>query len=394
MKRILTAILPVVLVLSLSNCKKDETAIKATLEQKKRNTDAVAAITPEVGVVYGAVTIKGDFGPADPGAIVKFNGTNAILNNATDTSIVVTIPEGSASGLVTATVNGVDYTIADNYKILQLSRDLVMNSPIAITKMAFDRVDVGTIYATDAKTIYKLRSLSSPAVLYTAESGTGIINIATDKNGNVYAARSLAFGASFDVVRIDPSGNLTQMFRSKNGNADGHISTAKIPNIIDMVIAYPSNNMYVIGGFRIRRITPNGDVSTRADYTAGGWFDNIKYLAVDDKSYIYTAYAGVVVVSPSEGYVIGIAGSRNVYQPIDGDRFVSAFSSAGPFTVDNKNQLLFVSDYNLLRIVNTGYYTSTYKRPDAIAANGVFYDNASNKLYLTSGNKLARYSFK
>jgi regulation of enolase protein 1 (concanavalin A-like superfamily) len=69
---------------------------------------SITSLSPTTGAVGTAVTISGaNFGTTQGSSLVQFNGTVATPSNWSNTSIVVSVPTGAATGPVVATVNGV-----------------------------------------------------------------------------------------------------------------------------------------------------------------------------------------------------------------------------------------------------------------------------------------------
>ncbi len=69
---------------------------------------SIASLSPTSGVVGTMVAITGtDFGPSEGSSTVTFNGTTAMPQTWTSSSITVTVPYGATSGNVVVTVSGV-----------------------------------------------------------------------------------------------------------------------------------------------------------------------------------------------------------------------------------------------------------------------------------------------
>ncbi len=73
----------------------------------------IATLTPTFGTIGTLVTIDGyNFGETQGGSTVTFNGTAAIPNNWSGTSITVPVPAGASSGSVLVVVNGLSSNAA------------------------------------------------------------------------------------------------------------------------------------------------------------------------------------------------------------------------------------------------------------------------------------------
>ena len=89
----------------------------------------ITSIEPEIGKVGTTVIITGtDFSPVADENTVSFNGTEAVVTEATATSITTSVPSGAESGNVTVTVdgesNGVMFTVTlSSLMISQINDD-------------------------------------------------------------------------------------------------------------------------------------------------------------------------------------------------------------------------------------------------------------------------------
>jgi len=83
----------------------------------------LTSISPETGKVGEEVVITGtDFSTTPSENMVKFNGTEATVTEATETSLTVIVPAGASTGNVTVTrdreSNGVMFTVTVSYSIV------------------------------------------------------------------------------------------------------------------------------------------------------------------------------------------------------------------------------------------------------------------------------------
>lgn len=119
--------------------------------------------------------------------------------------------------------------------------------------------------------------------------------IAFDQQGNLYV---LDIG-NFRIRKITPSGQVSTFAGSGiKGNADGNAGTAQFFEMFDMVID-KQGNLYVTDNHRIRKISPQGVVSALAGSTVGyadgdglsAKFHYASGLAIDAQDNIYVADA-------------------------------------------------------------------------------------------------------
>ena len=142
--------------------------------------------------------------------------------------------------------------------------------------------------------------------------------VAIAKDGTVYVADA---GESNRIRKISPDGNVTTLAGGSEGFADGVGSSASF-NTPSALALGPGGNLYVAdtGNNRIRKITPDGQVSTVAGDGTPGYLDGPVAkaqfngpigLAVSDGGDIYVAdtYNDVIRMITTEGQVTTIAGA-------------------------------------------------------------------------------------
>jgi sugar lactone lactonase YvrE len=129
--------------------------------------------------------------------------------------------------------------------------------------------------------------------------------IARDANGNLYIADTF----NFVVRRIAPNGEVTTLAGTPgmSGFADGPAASARFSDMLTGVAVDNAGNVYVAdsGNSRIRKIAPNGVVST----LAGGpdlW--QLNGIAVDSAGNVYVAGQFMVRKVTPDGTVTTIAG--------------------------------------------------------------------------------------
>jgi hypothetical protein len=119
--------------------------------------------------------------------------------------------------------------------------------------------------------------------------------LAFDSQGNLYVADA----GNYCIRKITPGGIVSKFAGSgTRGSQDGNAETAQFNRMGDMV-ADSRGNLFVADEYRIRKVTPDGVVSTIAGSTAGyldGPGDIAKFswpagLGIDSKGNIYVADA-------------------------------------------------------------------------------------------------------
>jgi streptogramin lyase len=181
--------------------------------------------------------------------------------------------------------------------------------------------------------------------------------VAVDKNANVYVAD---FG-NCRIRKITPNGNVTTLAGSGvAGNADGQGTAASFSYPIGVAVD-TNGNVYVAdyGNHRIRKITASGNVTTLAGSGTAGYangqgtaasFNAPTGIAVDTNGNVY-------VGDQSNNRIRKITPSGNVstlagsgnYAFADGQGAVASFSSPAGVAVDASGNL-YVADYGNNRI--------------------------------------------
>jgi len=118
--------------------------------------------------------------------------------------------------------------------------------------------------------------------------------IASDAQGNIYVAD----GSNFCIRKITSAGIVSRLAGSgTRGTVDGNATTAQF-NLLDDIVADSQGNVYVTDDNCIRKITPQGVVSTIAGGTTQGYVDGdgltarfraIGGMGIDAQGNIYVA---------------------------------------------------------------------------------------------------------
>jgi sugar lactone lactonase YvrE len=194
-----------------------------------------------------------------------------------------------------------------------------------------------------------------------------VVGVAVDTKGNVYVA-------DYDnhrIRKVTPSGAVTTFAGSGEGFADGdRLLDAKFKNP-NMLAVDAGGNVYVndSGNFRIRRIDTAGKVTTLAGSGEQGYLDGIgteaKFaapygIAVDKKDFVYVCDRGadkIRKISPN-GIVTTLAGSSTGYS--DGTGSQAIFNNPRGVAVDS-NGNVYVADtenHRIRKITPSGVVTT------------------------------------
>jgi sugar lactone lactonase YvrE len=184
--------------------------------------------------------------------------------------------------------------------------------------------------------------------------------VAIAKDGTIYVADA---GESNSIRKISPDGNVTTLAGGHEGFADGVGSTASF-NTPSALVLGPGGNLFVAdtGNNRIRKITPEGQVSTVAgDGTAGyvdgptakAQFNGPIGLAVSEGGDIYVAdtYNDVIRMITTEGEVTTIAGAGTPGYA-DGEQKAALFDTPCGIAIVNNTLIVADTGNDLLRRVS------------------------------------------
>ena len=191
--------------------------------------------------------------------------------------------------------------------------------------------------------------------------------VAVAKDGTIYVADA---GESNRIRKISPDGNVTTLAGGREGFADGVGPSASF-NTPSALALGPGGNLFVAdtGNNRIRKITPEGQVSTVAgDGTAGyvdgpvakAQFNGPIGLAVSDGGDIYVAdtYNDVIRMITTEGEVTTIAGAGTPGYA-DGEQKAALFDTPCGIVIVNKTLIVADAGNDLLRRVSAAGNVTT-----------------------------------
>ena len=185
--------------------------------------------------------------------------------------------------------------------------------------------------------------------------------IAIAADGTIYVADA---GESNRIRKIAPDGNVTTLAGGSEGFADGAGASASF-NTPSALVFGPDGNLYVAdtGNNRIRKITPDGTVSTVAgDGTAGyvdgpaakAQFNGPIGLSISREGDIYVAdtYNDVIRMITTEGEVTTVAGGGTPGYA-DGEQKLALFDTpSGIIVVENSSLIVADTGNRRLRKVS------------------------------------------
>ncbi|WP_165806734.1 IPT/TIG domain-containing protein [Chitinophaga parva] len=205
----------------------------------------IISLLPDNGLAGAVVTVKGTgFDPNPANNQLTLNGIPVPISAATDSTLTVTMPNGTATGN------------------MQLSTgSLHAQSPL------FRHAGVKTFFA-------------DPTI-------TGYTGLAIDSKGNVY------YASNFVIYKVPPDGSGKTIFagsETEQGNTNGNGTTARFSYIFG-ITADAQDNIYVADNNNaIRKITPDGTVVPYLNNMS----NTAKSLSMDDRNNVCfgTDYSG------------------------------------------------------------------------------------------------------
>ncbi len=245
----------------------------------------ITSISRSSGVIGSFVTIGGDRfiptvppeegqGPFPNTCIVTFNGTVAEAEYVYQDSIGrqrinTKVPVGATSGKITVTANGITVSSLDDFNVtvpIYLPNVEVTTLPAWGFDVAID--SEGSLYTTrkEPSVVVKITADGNVHTLWSSESQRpwGVV---ADAAGNVFA--TLVVGSS--ILKISADGMITTLAGSNDfGFADGQGANARFYFPFG-ITSDKDGNLYVADllNYKIRKITPDGTVSTLAGSTRG-----------------------------------------------------------------------------------------------------------------------------
>ncbi|MGN6396882.1 MAG: IPT/TIG domain-containing protein [Mucilaginibacter sp.] len=326
------AALSIILVTTIGSCsKKGGQAPTPTTDTKP----TVISISANAGPFGTPVTITGtNFSATVSDDLVFFNGVQAVVTGATGTAITATVPRGAGTGAVTVAVKGQEasgpiFTYVLSPVVVTLAGsgagyygdgqggDASFEQPAGIV-VGSD----GTAYVADE--VYSLvRKVTAQGLTSTVAGNPTVTNghadgagatatffgpedVALDNAGNLYVADV----GNHVIRKISPTGVVSTFAGSVqygSDSADGKGAAASFAGPTGIAMG-PDDNLYVADGLHVRKIAPDGTVST-----VGGGFpglDGFWGIAVDGAGNIFVSgnRSRIWKMTPS-GAVTAFAGS-------------------------------------------------------------------------------------
>ncbi len=361
----------------------------------------IANISPNNGPKATLVTINGDNFGADLDKVsVFFNNVEAAVQTVTNTAITTTVPVKAGTGEVRVIVNGTEligpvFTYIIDVQVGTLAGSTQGSADGTGTGAQFSfpagiAMDgQGTLYVADSQN-HKIRKITPSGEVSTLAgstlgfadgSGTSAqfdnpTGVAVDAQGTVYVADS----GNNRIRKITPNGEVSSMAGSSQGFADGTGTNAQFYSPTGVSVD-AQGTVYVAdsGNNRIRKITPSGEVSTLAGSSqgfadgtgTGAQFYSPYGVAVDAQGTVYVADSGnhrIRKITPS-GEVSTLAGSSQGFA--DGTGTGAQFLNPYGVSVDALGTVYVADTFNhKIRKITPNGEVSTLAGSDQGSADG------------------------
>lgn len=347
----------------------------------------VASISPNEGPNGTLVTINGtNFGTTIGENEVTFNGKPATVTAASATQLTVSVPSAAGSGPIVVKSSGRQAAnlpaFTFYWTVITLAGSTmgyVDGSPAKFNAPSGIAADsLGNTYITDFGN-HVIRKTTATGVASTIAGGVpGIADglttsarfyypngSAIDKLGNIYISEE----GSARIRKITPLGEVSTFAGNAMGNADGIGMSAQFMNPSGIAIDI-QGNLYVADqmNHRIRKITPNGIVTTLAGSSqgyadgagTGAQFYRPTGVVVDALGNVFVADLfnhKIRKITPT-GIVTTIAGST--YGFADGNATSAKFAFPAGLALDKEGNL-YVADsenHRIRKITPAGVVTT------------------------------------
>lgn len=311
MKRIFllqTSIVLITLFLFPACSKKDSTPTP------QNNAPTITALSTNSGPYNTSVIITGTgFSSTLSDDKVFFNGKQATATAATSTQITATVPLGAGTGNVSVSVKDGSQANGPTF-IYQLSA--------VVTTLAGSN---------------KSGSANGKG---TAASFSGLWGITLDPFGNLFVTDAPGL-----VRKITPDGTVSFVAGNSTGlPMDGKGSSASF-EYASTIISDASGNLYVADNSAIRKVAPDGTVTTVPGSRSHNGLASLTGLVFDAQGNIYASdVQGCIIIKiATDGTVTNFAGS-GTKSSIDGKGTAASFNMPVGLAVDGQGNIFVVDE--------------------------------------------------
>lgn len=328
MKKLLL-VLTTILVFLIGSCKEDD-KYRASLDET-----IITSIHPASGTGKTVITINGrNFSAVRTENLVKFNGVDAIVLDASPTLLKVVVPEGGESGTISIKVNGEEVQ-GPTFTYLQQQTKYIVSTVAGTSTFGFvDGIGIaasfrnpdgviidkqGNVIITD-RTNHSIRKMT-PLGVVTTLAGTGVAGFADGTPGMFKIPWQSAFDNDGNIIVVEKDGARIRKVTSAGvvstvagtgvlGFADGPAATARFNSALDAVVDI-AGTIYIADrdNKRVRKISPQGIVSTLAGNGTAEVLKNPLSLVLDKDNNIILVDGNTIKRITQSGEISVIAGT-------------------------------------------------------------------------------------
>jgi hypothetical protein len=329
-------------------------------------TPTITSLSVTSGGFDAVVLINGtNFSTTIANNKVFFNGKAATVTAATATQLTVKVPQDAGTGAVTLSVSGgatvtgptFTYIIPIPVQLAITSTDVdkgISGALVNITGTGFNTI------ATENKVFFNGKAAEVTTATTTKLSvrvpdGAGIGKLTITVNGKTVNGPEFTYYLSSTVTTL--AGDYG------SGNIDG-IGTSARFTLISFITIDKADNIYVVDSDNIRKITPEGVVTT---VTRAG-FVTPWYIAVDEASniYVYELTTGIIKRIATDGVITNYAARTNATYTN------SNFDASGGMVADKQGNIFTVGAVNgLVYKINSSGISIVAGSTNGTAVDGI-----------------------
>jgi len=359
----------------ISSCNKGEPP-----SSQSDNSPVITSISPISGVYNTVVTIAGkNFSTIAANDTVRFNNKEASILSAKSDTLIVSVPISAGTGAVEVTVNnrtttGSVFSYVTSLIVTTFAGTGVpghKDGPADVAQFGYpDGIAVdgqNNLFVGDLNCIRKIKPDGTVSTLAGGSPGysdgrgdttrfSNYLGIAVDGQGNVFVADR----ANSCIRKITPDGMVTTVAGNPTyGYLDGIGTNAKFWEVWDVAVDL-QGNLYVTdrSNQRIRKITPGGIVSTLAGDGQWGYLDGQGLSAeffdpygieVDKQGNVYVADNwNMRIRKISPSGSVTTLAGNGIASYYDGAGSIAMFSDVFGICIDNEGTLFVTDDNNQL----------------------------------------------
>ncbi len=286
--------------------------------KKSTHVPVITSLSVDSGRYGTSVKINGTgFSTALADNQVFFNNKAAMVTAATSTELTATVPVGAGTGPVSVSIKNGER----------------VNGPTFV----YQFTAVVTTFA------------GSGHSGFVDGNGTGasfyvLFGITIDpSSGLIYVSDA------YYIRRITPDGTVTTMAGNmNNGSSDGQGSAANFSSAGSLVTD-PGGNVYIADGFKVRKMTPGGYVTTVWDYsnnTSIPIYDLVG-IALDGSGNLYASdYQNNIIIKIKPDGTSAIFAGSGVAGSMDGQGTGASFHDPIDMTIDGSENIVVADLYN------------------------------------------------